>query len=266
MSRTHIVIPARMGSSRFHGKPLVKICGREMVLRVVERALQTRIDSVLVATDDALIADCVRAAGFDVQMTDANHASGTDRIAEVALARAWLDDDVVVNVQGDEPLIAPELIEAVADALHAADGCVMSTAAHALHDVASFLNPNVVKVVLDERQRALYFSRAPIPYPRDALRAGALTELPAGFPALRHMGIYAYRVGFLKQYGALPMAAAEQFESLEQLRVLAHGHAIAVHLSEFEAAPGVDEPADVVLVERLLNDFDQMGSHERRKV
>ena len=266
MNGFKVVIPARMGSSRFYGKPLVPILGRAMVLRVVDQALSANADEVIVATDHADIAQVVNDAGFNAHMTDEHHPSGTDRIAQVAIERAWADDAIVVNVQGDEPLIAPELIEAVADALHAADGCVMSTAAHALHDVASFHNPNVVKVVLDERQRALYFSRAPIPYPRDALRAGALTELPAGFPALRHMGIYAYRVGFLKQYGALPMAAAEQFESLEQLRVLAHGHAIAVHLSEFEAAPGVDEPADVALVERLLNDFDQMGSHERRKV
>lgn len=253
MSQTRIVIPARLGSSRFHGKPLVMLKGREMVLRVVDQALQTHISSIVVATDDDSIADRVQSAGFDVQMTARDHASGTDRIAEVALARGWSDDDVVVNVQGDEPLIDPVLIEQVAQALHDAPDCVMSTAAHRLHDVASFLNPNVVKVVLDERQRALYFSRAPIPFPRDAMRAGELTQLPEDMPVLRHMGIYAYRVGFLKQYGQLPMSALERFESLEQLRVLAHGHRISVYLSDTVAAPGVDEPSDVALVERLMD-------------
>jgi 3-deoxy-manno-octulosonate cytidylyltransferase (CMP-KDO synthetase) len=255
MSQVHIVIPARMGSSRFYGKPLVKLSGREMVLRVVDRAKLTGVSSIVVATDDVAIAQCVQQAGFDAQMTDAHHPSGTDRIAQVATVRAWADQDIVVNVQGDEPLIEPELIEEVALALSAHPDCVMSTAAHALTDAASLLNPNIVKVVLDNQQRALYFSRAPIPFPRDAMRAAGgdgLAALPAGLPVLRHMGIYAYRVGFLKQYADLPASPLEQFESLEQLRVLANGHQISVYISPMASAPGVDEPSDVAIVENFL--------------
>ena len=251
----HVVIPARMGSTRFFGKPLVDIAGRAMVLRVVEQALAAGADSVIVATDHADIFKCVTDAGYVAHMTHADHPSGTDRIAQVAVERGWHDDDIVVNVQGDEPAIAPILVAAVAAQLHASSGSVMSTAAHALSSVADFLNPNIVKVVLDDANCALYFSRAPIPYPRDTMRAvhgEPLTTLPSDFPALRHMGIYAYRVGFLKQYGQLPVSMLEQYESLEQLRVLANGHSISVHVSDAAAAPGVDEPTDVALVEAYL--------------
>ena len=251
-----VVVPARMGSSRFYGKPLVDIAGRAMVLRVVERALASGASEVVVATDHDDIGNIVRRAGYTVHMTDPHHPSGTDRIAQVAMDRGWADDVVVVNVQGDEPAIAPELIRAVAQSLHDADGTVMSTAAHALTDLSEFLNPNIVKVVLSETQRALYFSRAPIPYPRDAFREGKgeLAALPVGMPVLRHMGIYAYRVGFLKVYGQLSSSLLESFESLEQLRVLAHGYAIAVHISDQAAAPGVDTPEDVQIVEAFLAD------------
>ncbi|MGL4767043.1 MAG: 3-deoxy-manno-octulosonate cytidylyltransferase [Formosimonas sp.] len=247
-----VVIPARMGSSRFYGKPLVAIAGRAMVLRVVEQAIQAGASEVVVATDHDDIAQLVRAAGYVAHMTDAAHPSGTDRIAQVARERGWAADAVVVNVQGDEPAIAPELIRAVAASLHAAQGAVMSTAAHPLHEVADFLNPNVVKVVLSATQQALYFSRAPIPFPRDAWHNGELTALPADLPVLRHMGIYAYKVGFLHIYGQLSVSPLEAFESLEQLRVLAHGHQIAVHISSTAAAPGVDVPADVAVVEAFL--------------
>lgn len=260
MSQIHIVIPARMGSSRFYGKPLVKLLGREMVLRVVDCAKLTGVSSIVVATDDVLIAQCVKDAGFDVHMTDVKHSSGTDRIAQVVTERAWPGEDIVVNVQGDEPLIEPELIEAVALVLSAHPDCVMSTAAHALADSASLLNPNIVKVVLDNQQRALYFSRAPIPFPRDAMRAAGddgLTTMPAGLPVLRHMGIYAYRVGFLKQYGNLPASPLEHFESLEQLRVLANGHQISVYISPAISAPGVDEPSDVAIVEEILAQYSK---------
>ena len=251
----HVVIPARMGSTRFFGKPLVEIAGRAMVLRVVEQALAAGADNVIVATDHDDIFKCVTDAGYVAHMTDSDHPSGTDRIAQVAIEKGWHDNDIVVNVQGDEPAISPALVSAVAACLHASSNCVMSTAAHALSSAADFLNPNVVKVVLDEVNRALYFSRAPIPYPRDTMRATngePLAALPIGFPALRHMGIYAYRVGFLKQYGQLPVSILEQYESLEQLRVLANGHSIVVHVSEAAAAPGVDEPTDVALVEAYL--------------
>ena len=169
-----------------------------------------------------------------------------------------VDDVIVVNVQGDEPAIAPDLIRAVAQALHDDVECVMATAAHPIHTTSDFLNPNMVKVVLDNQKRALYFSRAPMPYPRDWMRAHgadgkALPEqLPEELTALRHMGIYAYRVGFLKRYGALPVSDLEQIESLEQLRVLAHGENISVYISHQTAAPGVDTPEDVSVVEHYM--------------
>lgn len=259
MTQFKIVIPARMGSSRFHGKPLVSILGRAMILRVTERALQTQANEVVVATDHADIAAVVTEAGYSAHMTLAHHPSGTDRIAQVAIERGWSDDTIVVNVQGDEPAIDPQLITAVAQALNDDTSCVMATAAHPLHQLADFLNPNMVKVVLDEQQRALYFSRAPIPYPRDWMKSQTNTDeagqtLPADLPVLRHMGIYAYRVGFLKRYGQLPMSRLEQIESLEQLRVLANGEHISVFISDAAAAPGVDTPEDVAVVERYLRD------------
>lgn len=258
MNEFKVVIPARMGSSRFYGKPLVPILGRAMVLRVVDQALSAQADEVVVATDHAEIMQLVNEAGFTAHMTDTHHPSGTDRIAQVALERGWVDDVIVVNVQGDEPAIAPDLIRAVAQALHDDVECVMATAAHPIHTTSDFLNPNMVKVVLDNQKRALYFSRAPMPYPRDWMRAHgadgkALPEqLPEELTALRHMGIYAYRVGFLKRYGALPVSDLEQIESLEQLRVLAHGENISVYISHQTAAPGVDTPEDVAVVEHYM--------------
>lgn len=259
MSPFKVVIPARMGSSRFHGKPLVPILGRAMILRVTERALQTSANEVVVATDHSDIASLVTQAGYEAHMTLADHPSGTDRIAQVAIERGWSDDTIVVNVQGDEPAIAPALIEAVAQALEQDASCVMATAAHPMSTLADFLNPNMVKVVLDEQNRALYFSRAPIPYPRDWMKSqsdidAAEQTLPTDVPVLRHMGIYAYRVGFLKRYGQLPVSRLEQIESLEQLRVLAHGEHIGVFISDAAAAPGVDTPQDVAVVEQYLRD------------
>lgn len=252
MADFKVVIPARMGSSRFYGKPLALIAGQPMVLRVLERALRSGATEVVVATDDARIHQLVVDAGYSAHMTAESHPSGTDRIAQVAIERGWADETIVVNVQGDEPAIDPALIRAVAAHLQQAQDAVMSTAAHHLTTVDDFLNPNMVKVVLNTAQQALYFSRAPIPYPRDAMRAGDLDCLPPDLPALRHMGIYAYKVGFLKQYGGLSASPLEHYESLEQLRVVAHGYAIAVHINPDPAAPGVDVPEDIALVEAYL--------------
>lgn len=234
----HVVIPARYASTRFPGKPLIDLAGKPMVVRVCERAAQSGAAGVHVATDDERIASVVREHGHNAVMTRPDHPSGTDRLAEAAAALKLKDDAVVVNVQGDEPLIEPALIRQVAERLHDAD---MSTACHAIHDAASLVNPNVVKVVLDAKGHALYFSRSRIPYPRE------------GEPACyRHAGIYAYRVGFLKRYASLAPAPLEKAEALEQLRALWHGHGIAVVVSETDIPPGVDTPQDVEAVLRML--------------
>lgn len=242
-----IVIPARHASTRLPGKPLADIAGKPMVLRVVERALATGAQEVWVATDHEGVAQAVEAAGHRVLLTSVDHASGTDRIAEVAMRLQWPDDAIVVNVQGDEPLIAPELIREVAETLAAHDSAAMATACHPFHDLASMFNPNVVKVVLDRAGFALYFSRAPIPYGRDAF-LNMPSRLPADMPAYRHIGLYAYRVGFLRLYSGLAPAPIEQFEALEQLRALWHGHRIAVAVTAHAPARGVDTPEDLAWV------------------
>lgn len=254
------VIPARYASSRLPGKPLADIAGLPMVVHVARRAQESGAGEVVVATDDARVQAAVVAHGIAVEMTDPVHPSGTDRIAEVALRRGWPDDTVVVNVQGDEPLIDPALIAGVAallrqkhasgveDADTAAD---IATAAHPLHDVTQFLDPNVVKVVCDERGHALTFSRAPIPWPRDDF-ARDRGRLPEGLPALRHIGIYAYTVRYLRQHGALAMTALERFECLEQLRALGWGFRISVHVVEQAPVAGVDTEADLQRVRALL--------------
>ena len=234
----NVIIPARYASSRYPGKPLVDLNGKPMVVRVCERAAQSGADAVHVATDDERIASAVKAHGFKVVMTRTDHASGTDRLAEAAAQLRLGDERIVVNVQGDEPLIEPALIRKVAEGLGRAD---MSTACHAIHDAASLTNPNVVKVVLDARGFALYFSRSRIPYPREG-----------DAPCYRHAGIYAYRVGFLKRYAALAPAPLEKAEALEQLRALWHGHRIAVVVSETDIPPGVDTPQDLEAVRRML--------------
>ena len=233
-----MVIPARYASSRFPGKPLVDIAGKPMVVRVCERAAQSGAEGVYVATDDERIRAAVEAGGFAALLTRADHPSGTDRLAEAAELLGLGDDDVVVNVQGDEPLISPALIGQVADAVR---DCEMSTACHAIHDKESLSNPNVVKVVLDASGHALYFSRAQIPYPRDK-----------GGTCYRHAGIYGYRVGFLKKFAALPVSPLEKTEALEQLRALWHGHRIAVAVSKEDIPPGVDTPQDLEAVRRML--------------
>jgi 3-deoxy-manno-octulosonate cytidylyltransferase (CMP-KDO synthetase) len=247
-----VVIPARWASTRLPGKPLADIAGKPMVVRVAEAAARSGADEVLIATDDQRVVESTTAHGFSALMTRAGHASGTDRLAEAAMLRGWHDDVIVVNVQGDEPLIDPALIAQVAGALAADADAAIATAAHALTDIVEFFNPNVVKVVVGETGRALYFSRAPIPWPRDAF-ATTRDALPPGLPVRRHIGLYAYRVGFLRCYSQLPPVAIEQWESLEQLRALAHGFAIHVVDCTHAPAPGVDTAEDLVLVRRAFD-------------
>jgi len=222
-----------------------------MIVRVCERAAESGAQAIYVATDDDRIADAVRAAGFQVLMTRAEHASGTDRLAEAVERLALADAAIVVNVQGDEPLIEPALIGDVAATLERNPDASMSTACHPLRDLGDIFNPNVVKVVLDAKGHALYFSRAPIPWARDAY-AAQRREWPEGLPCFRHAGIYGYRAGFLRRYAGLEPSPLERFEALEQLRVLWHGHRIAVAVSAREVAPGVDTPQDLDKVRRLL--------------
>jgi len=213
-----------------------------MVVHVCDRAAQSGATTVHVATDDERIASAVRRHGHQALMTGAGHASGTDRLCEAARLLRLEEDEIVVNVQGDEPLIAARLISQVADFLEQRHEAMVSTACHPIHDSASLSNPNVVKVVLDAKGYALYFSRSPIPYPRE----------PGATPCYRHAGIYAYRAAFLEQYAVLPPSPPEKAEGLEQLRVLWHGYRIAVAISADEVAPGVDTPQDLEAVRRML--------------
>jgi 3-deoxy-manno-octulosonate cytidylyltransferase (CMP-KDO synthetase) len=237
-----VLIPARHASSRFPGKPLADIAGKPMVVRVCERAALSGARSVSVATDDAGIAQAVRASGFEARMTRADHASGTDRLAEAVAALGLGEEEIVVNVQGDEPLIEPELIREVARTLQGHADASLATACHRLHDPAEYASPNVVKVVCDARGYALYFSRAGIPF----ARAGGLPE------CYRHVGIYAYRAGFLARFSELEPAPLERAESLEQLRALWHGYRIAVLRYAGATPPGVDTPADLERVRALF--------------
>ncbi len=234
----HVIIPARYASTRFPGKPLADIAGKPMVVRVCERAAASGAAGVHVATDDERIAGAVRAHGYEALMTRSDHASGTDRLAEAAAMLRLGQSEVVVNLQGDEPLIPPALVARVAGSLGDAS---VATACHAIHDAASLANPNVVKVALDAKGHALYFSRAQIPYPRE----------PGG-RWYRHAGIYGYRAGFLQQYAGLAVCPLEKTEALEQLRVLWHGYRIAVAVSETEIPPGVDTPQDLEAVRRMI--------------
>ena len=245
-----VVIPARMASSRLPGKPLADIAGKPMVVRVAEQAAKSRASRVVVATDHADILAACAAHGVEAVLTREDHASGTDRLAEVAARLALPVDALVINVQGDEPLIQPELIDRLAELLAAGDAPV-ATLAHAMHDAADHFNPNVVKVALDKHGRALYFSRAPIPYARDAYAADR-SALPAGLPVYRHIGMYGYRAGFLAAYAGLEPGPLEQYEALEQLRVLWHGYSIAVALADEAPAAGVDTPEDLERVRRLF--------------
>jgi 3-deoxy-manno-octulosonate cytidylyltransferase (CMP-KDO synthetase) len=222
-----------------------------MVVHVADRAREAGAGEVIVATDDARVHDAVEANGHSAMMTRADHATGTDRIAEVAAACSWPEDAIVVNVQGDEPRIAPGLIRAVARQLSDHAEAAIATACHPIHDAGEMFDPNAVKVVLDQRGYALYFSRAPIPWARDAFSAGR-ARLPDGLPVYRHLGLYAYRCGFLRRYAQLAPVAIERFESLEQLRALAHGFRIAVAVTTEAPEAGVDTPEDLEKVRRAF--------------
>jgi 3-deoxy-manno-octulosonate cytidylyltransferase (CMP-KDO synthetase) len=246
-----VLIPARYASSRLPAKALADIGGRPMVVRVAERAQSSGARRVVVATDDARIRDAVQAHGFDAIMTSASHATGTDRLAEAAALLGLAPDEIVVNVQGDEPLLDPALMQRVARLLAERDDASMATACHPIDDADEAFNPNVVKVALDARHYALYFSRATIPWARDAFAAGART-LPPGLPLYRHYGLYAYRVSFLRTFPTLAPAPIETFEALEQLRALWHGHRIVVAIAAGTPAPGVDTQDDLARVRALL--------------
>jgi 3-deoxy-manno-octulosonate cytidylyltransferase (CMP-KDO synthetase) len=246
-----VLIPARLASTRLPDKPLADIGGRPMVVRVADRARESGAARVVVATDSARVAQACTAYAVEVVMTRADHPSGSDRLAQACEELGIDGDDVVVNVQGDEPLIEPLLIDAVAQLLDERREAEMSTAAHAIDQLDEFLNPNVVKVVLDAAGLALYFSRAPIPWSRDAFARG-VTSLPVAPPPLRHIGIYGYRAGFLRAFPRLPQAPVEGCEALEQLRALWHGHRIAVHVTALAPGPGVDTPEDLQRVRKLF--------------
>ncbi|RKP49008.1 3-deoxy-manno-octulosonate cytidylyltransferase [Trinickia fusca] len=254
------VVPARLASTRLPEKPLADIAGKPMVVRVAERARESGASQVVVASDAQRVIDAARAHGIDALMTRADHPSGTDRLAEVATHFAWPDDTIVVNVQGDEPLIDPALVRAVAAHLAANPDCAIATAAHPIADAAEVFSPNVVKVALDARGVALYFSRAPIPWLRDAYQphCGADAFDVAAMPAppadtvYRHIGLYAYRARFLRTYPTLAQAPIEQAEMLEQLRAMWHGERIAVLVTHAAPAPGVDTPSDLERVRTLF--------------
>jgi 3-deoxy-manno-octulosonate cytidylyltransferase (CMP-KDO synthetase) len=244
-----VIVPARLASTRLPHKPLADIHGLPMVVRVAQRAALSNASQVVVAADSIEIVQACQAHGVRAILTQVDHPSGSDRLAEASALLGLKPHDVVVNVQGDEPLINPELINQVAELLVQRPSASMSTAAHEIHELAEFTNPNVVKVVIDQSQLALYFSRAPIPWWRDGFAKGIQT-LPQPAP-LRHIGIYAYRVGFLQSFPTLQAAPIETGEALEQLRALWHGHKIAVHITPDVPGPGVDTPEDLERVRAL---------------
>jgi 3-deoxy-manno-octulosonate cytidylyltransferase (CMP-KDO synthetase) len=244
-----VIIPARLASTRLPGKPLADIHGLPMIVRVAQRAALSSAAQVIVATDAPEVLEACNSHGVRAVLTRADHSSGSDRLAEACALLGLDGKDLVVNVQGDEPLMEPALIEACASTLQARPDCVMSTVAHVI-DPADFGNPNVVKVVLDAAGRALYFSRAPIPWWRDGSGDG-VARAHAHAP-LRHVGLYAYHAGFLRRFPTLDASPLEQIEALEQLRVLWHGERIAVHVSAALPGPGVDTPEDLERVRVLL--------------
>ena len=255
MTSFRVTIPARYASTRLPGKPLADIAGRPMVLRVLDQALASGAEEAWVATDHQDIFNVVRAAGGKALMTRTDHPSGTDRLAEVAETLGWRDDEIIVNVQGDEPLIDPALIAAVAKGLAADADAAIATVAHPLVDADEIFNSNVVKVVCDARSRALYFSRAPIPWARDAWGGSGYKRdllLPTGLPVLRHVGLYAYRAGFLRRYTALAPAPIEGWEALEQLRALWHGYPIQVLTLDTVPPGGIDTEEDLARVRAIF--------------
>ena len=253
-TRFSVVIPARFGSSRLPGKPLADIGGKPMVVHVAERARESGARLVVVATDDDRIEKAVRSHGFEAVMTRADHASGTDRLAEVVGILALDDDSIVVNVQGDEPFVEPAMVRELARLLEATPEASIATACHPITDADEFFNPNVVKVVLDAQGYARYFSRAPIPWARDAFSRQDGRSLPGDMPAYRHIGVYSYRAGFLRRYTHLVPSPLERLEALEQLRALWHGFSIAVQVVPESPVAGIDTPEDL---ERARARFDR---------
>jgi len=251
-----VLVPARLASTRLPGKPLLDIGGLPMVVRVARQAQRSGAGQVVVATDATEVAAACEAHGVQHVMTRADHASGSDRLAE-ACERLGLDGDhIVVNVQGDEPLIEPDLIDRCAGLLAEHPDCPVGTVAHPIDETADWLNPNVVKVVLDAAGRALYFTRAAVPFHRD----GAPGQMPSYPVPLRHLGLYAYRAGFLRRFPTLPQAPMERTEALEQLRVLWHGERIAVHVTHTAPGTGVDTPEDLARVRALFGSAQQPAS------
>jgi 3-deoxy-manno-octulosonate cytidylyltransferase (CMP-KDO synthetase) len=246
-----VIVPARYGSTRFPGKPLALLGGKPLVVRVADQARKSGAAEVIVATDHAAIERAVTEAGHDVAMTRSDHASGTDRLAEVVARRRFAARRIIVNVQGDEPLISPALIRRVAENLAAHDEAAVATACHRIGSAAELANPNVVKVVLDAHGHALYFSRAPIPYARDAY-ANGIRSIPKRLPVYRHLGIYAYRTAFLRDFVRLEPPAIEAFEALEQLRALHAGYRISVEVTRGAPHAGIDTPQDLARMKARL--------------
>jgi 3-deoxy-manno-octulosonate cytidylyltransferase (CMP-KDO synthetase) len=242
-----VLIPARLSASRLPNKPLADLAGIPMVVRVAQRAQLSQAGQVVVATDSAEVIQVCQQFGVNAVMTRADHLSGSDRLAEAATLLGLPEAAIVVNVQGDEPLIEPSSIDAVAQLLHDQSACSMSTLADPITHLEEWHSPHCVKVVLDAQSQAMYFSRASIPH----FRGGSAEQLPP-YPVYRHVGLYAYRCGFLKLYPTLTPAPAEQAEALEQLRVLWHGYRIAVYISQKPSAAGVDTQADLDRVRALL--------------
>jgi 3-deoxy-manno-octulosonate cytidylyltransferase (CMP-KDO synthetase) len=247
-----VVIPARYASTRLPAKPLKDIAGKPMIQHVYERASESLARRVIIATDDARIESAAKSFGAQVCMTSVNHTSGTDRLQEVVASLGLADDEIVVNVQGDEPLIPAQVINQVAQNLASMKNASMATLSEPIHSLSDFRNPNIVKVVADSEGRALYFSRAPIPWPRDHFANASALNLPPGFPAQRHIGIYAYRVGLLHKFVGWQVAPIERLESLEQLRVMWNGHVI--HIAEVIAPVpgGVDTEEDLQRIRSFL--------------
>lgn len=253
MAGIHIVIPARYASTRLPGKPLLNIAGKPMILHVLDRALESGYTDVVVATDDQRIADVVSASGHQVMLTSPDHESGTDRLAEVATKHGWANEDIVVNLQGDEPLIPPEVIQQLVTLLSGDDAAEMATLMTPIHTIEDLLNPNIVKAVVGEFKQALYFSRAPIPYPREAFAVDK-SAMPAG-KYYRHLGMYAYRVKALKTIPTLPPTTLEQLEKLEQLRPLANGMRILLGIVDRALGHGVDTIHDLNRVQKYFNEL-----------
>lgn len=245
----HIVIPARFASSRLPGKPLLEIHGRPMILRVVDQARKVEgFDDLCVATDDERVAAVCRAEGVDVVITSPDHPSGTDRLSEVAKIKGWASDDIIVNVQGDEPLLPAQLVQQVAQLLVDQPESSMSTLCESIHQLEEFQRDSIVKVVMSKHNQALYFSRATIPYDRDGAKQA---EQKLHDQAYRHLGLYAYRVKLLQEYVTWEMGVLEKLESLEQLRVLENGHRIAISVAEVSLPPGVDTQQDLDRLNQL---------------